>query len=634
MCGIAGWVDWERDFGGGGEAAHVVRGMTRTLAPRGPDAEEVWVGGCAALGHSRLAVIDIEGGKQPMVRGEVVVVFSGEIYNFKELRAELAGLGWSFATRSDTEVLLTAYLQWGVEFASRLVGMYAFAIWDQRVRRLVLVRDRVGIKPLYYARVGGGFGGGSGSGVVFGSEPKALLAHPGMVAEVDAEGIAELMAVPRARTPGHGTFRGVREVRPGCVVVVDEVGLRETSYWRLEAGEDVRDFGAGCRDVRALLDDIVRHEVVADVPVGALLSGGIDSSVVTALAARELLTGEFVAFSVRPPGSGGAGAGASGGSTAGAGGGAGADVWRPSDDEPFAALVAERLGLKHVVAGVSVDALVELRDVGLAARDLPGWGDLDTTMHVLFQAVRDHCKVVLSGEAADEVFGGYLWQNDPGYVGHSSFPWMYGRRQPEVLLHEDIRRAIEPERYEADRYHEALGEVSYVLGESAERRREREVFHLGVTRWLPGLLDRQDRMSSALGLEVRVPFADHRLAEYLFNVPGVVKGKAMPKALLREACADLLPREVVQRPKSAYPVSRADAHVERMRELVLEMVADADAPVFELLDRERVRRAVMADAGGGEALPGPITAVTPAIGLSYLLQVNEWVGRYGVRVRV
>lgn len=609
MCGIAGWVDWTQSLVQGTE---VIRGMTRTLAPRGPDAQEVWLGAHAALGHSRLAVIDIAGGRQPMMRidrdgRQVAIVFSGEIYNFKELRAELTGYGWSFRTRSDTEVLLTAYLQWGSELASHLIGMYAFAIWDAGERRLVLVRDRVGIKPLYYARIG--------DGVVFGSEPKALLAHPELSAELDAEGLAELMAVPRARTPGHGTFRGVREVRPGCVVVADVRGLRETPYWRLEAGEDARDFGESTRHVRSLLDDIVRHEVVADVPVGALLSGGIDSSALTALAAREL-TAEFVAFSVSPPSSGRPGS----------------DAWRPTADEPFAALVAERLGLKHVVTAVTVEALLEHRDVGLAARDLPGWGDLDTTMYLLFQSVRDHCKVVLSGEAADEMFGGYLWQNDPGSVGHTSFPWLHARRQPEVLLHEDIRRAIEPQRYEADRYHEALAEVSYLPGEDAARRRQREIFHLGVTRWLPGLLDRQDRMSSALGLEVRVPFADHRLADYLYNVPPALKAHGgTVKALLRQACADLLPAEVVNRPKSAYPVSRGDQYQEAMLSLVLELLSDPTAPVFGLLDPERVRAAVTSDL---DQLPGPITSFTPAIGLSYLLHLNSWLERYGVRIRL
>ncbi|MFJ9818658.1 asparagine synthase (glutamine-hydrolyzing) [Streptomyces sp. NPDC101151] len=607
MCGIAGWVDWRRDLT---QVEPVIERMTKMLVPRGPDAQETWLSPRAALGHSRLAVIDLDGGRQPMARadragGQAVVTFSGEIYNFRELRTELSARGWSFCSRSDTEVLLTAYLEWGTDCARRLNGMYAFAIWDERVRRLVLVRDRFGVKPLYWAR--------TDDGILFGSEPKALLAHDEVSAELDAEGVAELMAVPRARTPGHGTFRGIHEVKPGCLLVATGTGVQESRYWRLEARPHTDDFTTTTTTVRSLLEDIVGHQVVADVPVGTLLSGGIDSSGVTALAAQAL-DGGLTSFAVNPP----------------AADGPGSDTWRPSSDGPFAALVASSLGIGHLVSDIDVDTLVERFDVGLQARDLPGWGDLDTTMYLLFQTIRRHCTVALSGEAADEMFGGYLWQLDPRYVSHPSFPWMYGRRQPDFLLREDVRRLIDPARYEADRYHQALAEVPLLAGEDPDRQREREVFHLGLTRWLPGLMDRQDRLSMAVGLEVRVPFADHRLAEYLFNVPMRLKRHAdTPKAVLREAFRHLLPDEVVDRPKSAYPASRNDTYVARMRDLVLDLLADPHAPVFDLVDRERVRTAVTTQLGD---LPGPITAVTPAISLSYLLELNRWFERYDVRL--
>ncbi|MEU9841877.1 asparagine synthase (glutamine-hydrolyzing) [Actinomadura sp. NPDC048032] len=605
MCGITGWADWTRDLSAQGP---VVTAMTRTQAPRGPDDEGTWLSRHAALGHRRLAVIDIEGGRQPMRRdgrdGEpVVITFSGEIYNFHELRAELRSAGWSFSTRSDTEVLLTAYLQWGADLVTRLNGMYAFAIWDEHARRLLLVRDRLGIKPLYYARLG--------DGIIFGSEPKALLAHPEMKAEVDLEGLAELTAVPRARTPGHAVYRGMRELKPGCLVVADASGCRESRYWRLEARPHTEDFRATTDEVRSLLTDIVRRQIVADVPVGTLLSGGIDSSAITALAAREF-AGELTSYSVSVP----------------APARPGSDLWRPSPDEPYARLVAERLGLKHSVVQVGTGALVEGLDRGLRARDLPGWGDLDISMYHLFSGVREDCTVALSGESADEMFGGYAWQVDDRYVRHTSFPWMYARRQPQFLLREEVRRAIRPEEYEADRYREALAEVPHVDGEDRTGRRQREVFHLGLTRWLGALLDRKDRMSMAVGLEVRVPFADHRLAEYLFNVPADMKADGgTEKALLRRACADLLPEEIVNRPKSAYPASRDPGYVETLKNLVIEMIDEPGAPLFDLMDRARVRRAVTSEL---DALPGPITARTSAIGLSYLLELNRWLTRVRV----
>ncbi|MEV4754489.1 asparagine synthase (glutamine-hydrolyzing) [Micromonospora sp. NPDC049559] len=606
MCGIAGWVDWSRNLA---EQSRVVTAMTTTLSSRGPDALEIWLSEHAAFGHSRLAVVDIEGGRQPMQRiarggDPSVITFSGEIYNFQELRLELRAHGWRFTTRSDTEVLLTAYLQWGREFAQRLNGMYAFAIWDAETRELLLVRDRLGIKPLFYARVG--------RGLVFGSEPKALLAHPDMRAEVDRVGIAELTVLPRARTPGVSVYRGIHEVRPGCLVVADDGGVREQRFWELTARPHTDGFTSTTDRVHELLTDIVARQIVADVPVGTLLSGGIDSSAITAMAAREL-NGQLTSFSVSVPVAA-----------------PGSDSWRPSQDDPFAKLVAEKLGIEHVVTEISADDLVTGIDRGLRARDAPGWGDLDTSMYLLFKAVRERCTVALSGETADEVFGGYTWQLDSDYISHPSFPWMYGRRQPDILLRDDVRREIDADTYEADRYHEALTEVPVLPGESPERRRQREVFHLGLTRWLNGLLDRKDRMSMAVGLEVRVPFADHRLAEYLFNVPTELKTRSgVAKALLRRASADLLPNEVVNRPKSAYPASRGSDHLRRIRGQVRDLLSEANAPVFDLLDRERVRTMV---AGDLNSLPGPITAATPAIGLTYLLEMNRWLELYRVRI--
>lgn len=605
MCGITGWVDWTRDLSRQGP---VISGMTRTQTPRGPDDEGTWLSRHAAFGHRRLAVIDIEGGRQPMLRnggdGEpVVITFSGEIYNFHELRARLRSAGWSFRTRSDTEVLLTAYLEWGADLVTRLNGMYAFAIWDEHAQRLLLARDRLGIKPLYYARLG--------DGVVFGSEPKALLAHPEMKAEVDLEGLAELLVVPRARTPGHAVYRGMREVKPGCLVIADASGCRESRYWRLEARPHTDDFDTTTAEVRSLLTDIVERQIVADVPVGTLLSGGIDSSAITAMAVRAF-AGELTSYSVSVP----------------APARPGSDLWRPSPDEPYAQLVADRLGIKHSVIRVGTDTLVEGIDRGLRARDLPGWGDLDISMYHLFRGVREDCTVALSGESADEMFGGYTWQTDERFVRHTSFPWMYARRQPQFLLREEVRRAIRPEAYEADRYREALGEVPHVAGEDRTGRRQREVFYLGLTRWLGALLDRKDRMSMAVGLEVRVPFADHRLAEYLFNVPADMKASGgIEKALLRRASADLLPDEIVNRPKSAYPASRDPGYAETLKNLVIETLGDPGAPLFDLMDRAKVRRAVTSEL---DELPGPITARTSAIGLSYLLELNRWLTRVRV----
>ncbi|HZC26637.1 MAG TPA: asparagine synthetase B, partial [Actinopolymorphaceae bacterium] len=244
MCGITGWVDFERDLRGEHE---ITAAMTETMACRGPDAEGMWYDRHVALGHRRLAVIDLEGGRQPMSvsadgRELAVLTYSGETYNFRELREELVGLGHTFRTNSDTEVVLTAYLEWGEEFVDHLRGMYAFAIWDTRTQELLLVRDRMGIKPLYYYP--------TPHGVLFGSEPKAILANPLAERRLDADGLREMLGF--VKTPEQAVFAGMYEVRPGSLVRVRRNGLTRRRYWKLEARDHTDDLDTTIRTVREL----------------------------------------------------------------------------------------------------------------------------------------------------------------------------------------------------------------------------------------------------------------------------------------------------------------------------------------------------------------------------------------------
>jgi asparagine synthase (glutamine-hydrolysing) len=609
MCGITGWVDYERDLSG---RSQVIDAMTATMACRGPDAGRSWCSPRAAIGHRRLAVIDLEGGGQPMAArraADVVLSFSGEIYNFRELRAELAGHGHAFGTRSDTEVLLRAWLQWGAGCLPRLNGMFAFAVWDAASEELVLARDRMGVKPLYYAPLP--------SGVLFGSEPKAILAHPDFRAELDAEGVAELFAQAGTRTPGHAVYRGMAEVRPGCSVRVRRGGIRSCAYWQLEAEPHADDLDTTVGTVRELLTDIVRRQLVADVPLGSLLSGGLDSSALSALAAGELRRqdrGKLVTLSVDFPGSQLVFR---------------PDRLRPSHDEPYARLAAEHIGSRHSTIMLDAADLVLARPVPLRAHDLPVMGDMYTSMYLLFRELRQHCTVALSGEAADEVFGGYPWYHDDALLAAPGYPWAAGASWTG-LLRPEVAARVRPDEYAADQYALAAAEVPWLAGEDERERRVREVLYHGLTRWLPFLLERKDRLSMAVGLEVRVPFCDHRLVEYAWNVPWPVKqAGGMEKGLLRAAVADLLPDRLVRRPKSIYPASTDPRYVRAVTGQLAELLREPGARLFELVDRGRLSAAFAADP----ALPGLMavqpSAMAPA---AFLLDVNEWLSRYQVRL--
>ncbi|MFZ0082521.1 MAG: asparagine synthase (glutamine-hydrolyzing) [Trebonia sp.] len=612
MCGITGWVDFGRDLRGEGERA-AIEAMTATMICRGPDAGGTWCSAHAAIGHRRLSVIDLAGGAQPMrAPGEddVVLTFSGEIYNFTELRHELAARGHEFRTRSDTEVLLHGYLEWGADCVRRLNGMFAFGVWDGRRQELLLARDRLGVKPLYYAA--------RQDGVLFGSEPKSVLAHPDFRAEIDAEGLAELFSQVGTGTPGHGVYRGLSQVRPGTLVRAGRDGIRESAYWRLEAREHAGDLASTAGTVRELLADIVHRQTVADVPLCSLLSGGLDSSVVSALAADSLSRrdrAKLATFSVDFTGSADAFT---------------PDQLRPSHDEPFARAAAEYIGSRHSTITLEADDLVTAQWAPLAAHDLPTFGDMYVSFVLLCREISKQSTVALSGEAADEVFGGYPWYHVPALLAAPTFPWA-ARGSWEPLLRPDVRTRIRLREYAADRYAQALAEVPRLAGESPEDRRIREILYLGLTRWLPFLLDRKDRLSMACGLEVRVPFTDHRLVEYVWNVPWSMKeAGGIEKGLLRAAADGLLPGDLLRRRKSIYPGAADPAYERAIDAQLRRLMTQPAAPLFELISREALTAAYAADP----RLPG-LMSVQPSSTspVAFLLDVNRWLERSGVTIR-
>jgi asparagine synthase (glutamine-hydrolysing) len=566
MCGIAGWVDYERDLT---EERATALAMTRTMALRGPDDEGLWTSPRAALGHRRLAVIDIEGGVQPMTEGPATLVYSGETYNFHELRRYLEGHGHRFRTRSDTEVVLHAYLEWGGDFADRLNGMFAFALWDARREELILGRDRMGIKPLFYAP--------TENGVLFGSEPKAILANPHFTARVGEEGLLEVLT--NAKTPGHGVFTGMHEVVPGHTVTVSRTGVADRRYWALTAREHTDDVPATVRHVRELLDDIVERQLISDVPLCTLLSGGLDSSALTALADRALGRDHVRSFAV---------------DFVDETGGFVPDDLRETADGPYVHDVAEHVACHHsdVVLGNDQLASPEAMRTVLRARDLPAMGDMDSSLYLLFAEIRKQSTVALSGESADEVFGGYRWFHDPDAVAADAFPWTSAALgQGLDLLDPDLRAKADA--YQRDRYHEALAEVPHLPDASPHERRMREICHLHLTRMVRLLLDRKDRMSMAVGLEVRVPFCDHRLVEYVFNTPWSHKTyDGREKSLLRGAVADVLPGSVVRRRKSPYPATQNPGYERAVRDRLRAVAADSSAPVHAYLDLDAVATAL------------------------------------------
>jgi asparagine synthase (glutamine-hydrolysing) len=612
MCGITGWVSFDRDL-----TRHRpdLDAMTETMACRGPDAEGGWLDRHAALGHRRLAVIDLEGGTQPMEvhtdDGAVALTYSGEVYNFEELRSELASRGHRFLTRSDTEVVLHGYLEWDEAVAERLNGMFAFAVWDARVEKLVLIRDRLGVKPLYYSS--------TADGVLFGSEPKAILANALADRAVDLDGLRELVSF--TQTPGSAVWCGMHEVVPGGVVTVDRNGLRERRYWTLPTRAHTDDQQTTVDTVRSLLEDIVSRQMISDVPRCTLLSGGLDSSVITAIAAAQLAQkGEKVrSFSV---------------DFVGRSDDFVADDLRSTIDTPFAHELAEFAGTQHQ------DILLDHADIAdpavrravITARDSPlSLGDMDASLYLLFKAIREHSTVALSGESADEVFGGYRWFHQPEVQAANTFPWMAvfvsgARAQVSDRFNADITAALDLPSYIADRYADAVAEVEPLDGESTHETRMRVMCHLHLTRFVRMLLERKDRISMAVGLEVRVPFCDHRLVEYVYNTPWSMKtfdGKE--KSLLRAATADLLPESIQNRTKAPYPATLDPRYTGALLQQANELLATDDR-VFELVDRKW-----LLDITRRDSATMPIDVRN---GIERVLDLSTWLDIYRPELRL
>lgn len=612
MCGIVGFTDFSKDIT---NDIDILQKMTKKLVHRGPDAQGYWIDENVALGHRRLTVVDPEGGKQPMEAkmggSSYVMVYNGELYNTDDIRQELLSKGWSFRGWSDTEVLLDSYIEWGEDCLGKLNGIFAFAIWDVQKRTLFLARDRIGVKPLFYCEKGSLF--------LFASEIKAILAHPSIPARIDREGLAEIFAIGPARTPGCGVFSGISELKPGYCMTVDDNGPRTKQYWSLESHAHEDDFEKTIKRVRELFYDTVKRQLVSDVPLCVLLSGGLDSSAISAVASEvyrergeriETFSIDYVGndkyFTV--------------------------NEFQPNPDAPWVDKVSGYLDTRHSACLIDTPELVDALFPSVLARDLPGMTDVDSSLLLFSRWIKNRATVGLSGECADEVFGGYPWFYRPAEPGTATFPWSRRLNDRLRLFSPDLIRYMDPVGYASARYLEAADEVPGYSGDTPEEARMRELFYFNLTRWMPTLLDRKDRMSMAEGLELRVPFCDHRLVEYMWNVPWEMKyHNKREKGLLRYALEGMLPEDVLWRKKSPYPKTHNPAYLESVRSLMLAVLEDHASPLLPFIDKEYTKELTLSIRTDtnipwfGQLMNAPQL-------LAFLVQIDFWLKEYHVSV--
>ncbi|GAK12832.1 LOW QUALITY PROTEIN: asparagine synthetase [Geomicrobium sp. JCM 19039] len=565
------------------------------------------------LGHTRLAVIDPSGGSQPMTRTHEnrtgTIVYNGELYNTDEVRKALTQLGRTFTTHSDTEVLLHAYLAWGAACLERLNGIFAFAVWDGE--RLFIARDRLGVKPLFYKR--------TSSGMIFGSEIKAILAHADVEASLTETGLTEVMSLSPSRTPGFGVFDGLEELRPAHYLSFDRNGCDVKRYWQVKSEVHQANAEETAGAIHDLLKDTVERQLVSDVPVASFLSGGLDSSALTAFAANtQTAEAPLHTFSIDYEDN---------------------DLhfksnaFQPDDDQSYIEKMTDAFGTVHHRKIITIDRLKDHLKDAVIARDLPGMADVDSSLLWFSKEIKKQATVALSGECADEIFGGYPWFYKKELLSRPLFPWMSSLELRKGLLNEKWKKKLPLEEYAKAQYDKTIAETPHLDGETGENRQRREMFYLNMIWFMTTLLDRKDRMSMAASLKYRVPFADHRLVEYVWNIPWEMKRyQDREKGLLRKALEGVLPNDVLYRKKSPYPKTHHPKYTEMVATLCEQMLEDGDAPVHEFLDRtvltELVRtRAKKVDTPFfGQLMTGPQL-------LAYIWQMNEWMKLHNVKIK-
>jgi asparagine synthase (glutamine-hydrolysing) len=610
MCGIAGQIGVDRETQPGGMKAYFA--MQTSMQRRGPDQRGMYVKGEAALIHARLCVIDVQNGRQPMQLAcgaeNYVLVYNGELYNTPELRAELYSLGHRFRGHSDTEILLHAYAEWGERCLEKLNGIFAFAVWEENAHRLFLARDRMGVKPLFYTI--------RGRDILFASELKTLLCHPLVPPDVDQNGLAEILLLGPGRTPGCGVFHEIQELLPGTYgyFFCGPDRWETHTYWRLTDHEHPDDLEHTVKKVRELVLDAIERQLVSDVPVCTFLSGGLDSSIISAVADQYFSargqTLKTVSVGYRDNKKY-----------------FHASKFQPNADAPYIRRMNEVLRAEHHWITQDTPELVEALFPAVQARDLPGMADVDSSLLLFCGEIRKLGTVALSGECADEIFGGYPWYRDKEIRERDGFPWAQSTAYRASFLQPGVLGSIEPEAFVDERYRRTVEETSVLPGTDALETRMRQMMILNLKWFMQTLLDRKDRMSMYNGLEVRVPFCDYRIVEYMYSVPWAYKDcGSVEKGLLRRAMEGVLPDEVRLRRKSPYPKTWNPDYLAAVRARLSRILAEGTSPLLQLVKREALETLLTAEVAQpwyGQLMNTPQT-------IAYFLQMDAWLTGYHV----
>ena len=603
MCGIAGILSDNIDLRSEREC---IWKISNSLKMRGPDSRGEYVEKSAALIHRRLAVIDVKRGAQPMSFGPYTIVYNGELYNTAEIRSELESHGYHFDTDCDTEVVLKAFHMWRERSAERFNGIFAYGIYNNENSELFLCRDRIGVKPLYYSYVSKTF--------AFASRMESLLYVRGVEPVCSREGLDEIFMLGPAKTIGKTVFRDIKELPPASYMFYKNGKMSVNKYWKLCAEPFEDSESAAQEKTHFLVCDAIKRQLVSDAPLCTFLSGGLDSSIISKVASdycrdkNETLHTYSVDYIDNDKYFE-------------------ASAFQPNKDSDYINLISDYIGSEHhniVLSNTSVaDALID----AAIARTSPGFCDVDSSLLLFCKEVKKNYTVALSGECADEIFGGYPWYHRSEILFEETFPWSRSV---------DVRKSIlksgflpEGEEYARNAYLETIARVDKLASDSALEARMREMFVLNLDWFMQTLLVRKDVMSMEASLEVRVPFCDWRIVEYAYNMPWNIKAfGGREKGILRKAFENELPEIITWRKKSPYPKTFNPVYLREVCKMTDYAIHDKTCPLYDMLDVKAIEELMKNPESMREPWYGQLMR-TPQV-LAYILQIYVWIRKYNV----
>ncbi len=599
MCGFVGWYNDKENIK---KHKKMIKKMNKSLKHRGPDDHKYDISDHLLLGHNRLSIIDLKNGVQPMKYKNYTIVYNGEIYNTNEIKKLLIEKGYIFTTTSDTEVLLKGYICFKEKILNMIEGIYAFAIYNQE--ELFLARDRLGVKPLFYSHMGNDF--------LFASEIKAILKSKIVKPIITKDSLSQLLSLGPSRVPGSGIFKDIYELRPAHYLTYKDGQINIQRYWNVASKEFNDTFEESVIKTRELLTDSIKRQMVSDVPIACFLSGGLDSSIITSVVSKNY-DDVLKTFSIDYEDNNKYFKG---------------NAFQISEDKSFIDIMRKTFSTNHYFEIISQRKLAKLLKKSVVARDYPGMADIDSSLYWFSKQIKKEVKVALSGECADEIFGGYPWFYNEKIRKRDNFPWIDSLDERNNLLKEELKDKLKLKDYVSKAYEDIIKEIPEDSDEF------KKLFYINMIMFMPTLLERKDRMTMMASLEARVPFADTKLIEYLWNVPWEYKFyHNKEKGLLREAFKDILPNEIFDRKKNPYPKTHHPKYTKIVSKMLRKRLKRKNNVIYKIFDKDKIRELIETNGSSfktpwfGQLMTGPQL-------LAYLYQFDVWADKYKIILEI